>query len=614
MPPALPMPPGRTPRLWQTQALHAIRQAWVEGVSAQVVHAATGTGKGTLLAGVAAGARRAGWRVLILVPRTVLVDDIADRIRILGEACGVVQGGRHQIRAPIVVATYQSLQGRRLRDVGPFDLVITDECHHATAPSYRKIFARVEEARGGRRWLHLGLTATPFRSDGKGGTLGLGEVYGAVVYSHGIVEAIAAGDLVPPRGIRVETHVDVSACRVTSGGDYDEADLIRLVDTPARNRLIAEKHLEHARGRSALAFCVGVDHAEHLAQAMRDAGISAQAVHSRLDSQECARRLAAYQSGQIEALTSADMILEGFDAPRASVLHRARPTMSRVLAVQMVGRGLRTCEEIGKRECLVLDYVDDGVPLELHVESDLTDAAARVAKRAPTLHQPGDMVRHRHSQPPGIGTVLAASDVLCTVEWPDDGERMHGHSELAQVRADDPDAPPPEIVISGASEYRLALLPGQAASGGLGWYGYQGELSTGGRARDGARMTALLRPLANGGWSLWICRTRGRDRTAHKAAGGRDAVDLQRRAEGLLRGWGVRPSLDASWRSQPASDAQIRTLGRMRAAIPTDCTAGEASHMLDAITSREAVRQTIASLRSDKGRRRYSAKRRAGAT
>ena len=607
MPPRLPVPPGQTPRLWQDQALTAFGMAIREGVHRPIIHAATGTGKGTLLAGLCAGAVRGGWPVLVLVHRLNLVDDLANRIKRLGEKVGIVQGPRHQIRAPIVVASVQSLQGRRLNDLGPVNLVITDECHHATASSYQNVYAAVRKARkkAGKpeRFVSLGLTATPFRSDGRGGTLGLGEVYDAVVYSHGIVEAIAAGDLVPPRGIRVETHVDISACKVTAGGDYDEADLARLTDTPARNRLVVEKYVEHGQGLPALAFCVDVAHSEHVAEAFREAGIRAQAIHSKLPPGESTRLISAYLAGKIQVLSSCEMILEGFDAPLAAVLLRIRATMSLVLARQMLGRGLRT--HPGKTECIVIDFVDDGVPLAIADDAaDLSKANEGTASTAPRLFAPGDMVRHRHSDRSGVGLVVDASQIVARVDWTDPPQGVHGHSELALVRPDDPDAPPPEIVISGASDYKLQLLPGQSAVGGMGWYQHLGESSTGGRARDGARIVALMRQNTGGDWSLWIVRYRGSDATANKAAGGRDPIVLQRQAEGILRGWGVSVDLSDPRRGEGATDGQLRILGALRAAHGADITMGEASAMIDALKARAAVRGRIADLRSRHGKRR----------
>jgi hypothetical protein len=172
------------------------------------------------------------------------------------------------------------------------------------------------------------------------------------------------------------------------------------------------------------------------------------------------------------------------------------------------------------------------------------------------------------------------------------------------VRPDDPDAPPPEIVISGASDYKLQLLPGQSAVGGMGWYQHLGESSTGGRARDGARIVALMRQNTGGDWSLWIVRYRGSDATANKAAGGRDPIVLQRQAEGILRGWGVAVDLSDPRRADGATDGQLRILGALRAAHGADITMGEASAMIDALKARAAVRGKISELRSRYGKRR----------
>ena len=106
----LPMPPGQTPRAWQIEATDAVRAAYRRGVLSPIVHAATGTGKGTLLAGLAAASARAGWRVLGLVHRRELVEDLAARTALLGCQVGIVQGPRNQSLAQVVYAMVPSMR------------------------------------------------------------------------------------------------------------------------------------------------------------------------------------------------------------------------------------------------------------------------------------------------------------------------------------------------------------------------------------------------------------------------------------------------------------------------------------------------------------------------
>ena len=606
----LPLPPGQTARDWQLSAVDAVREAYRRGVLRPIVHAATGTGKGTLLAGLAAASARHGWRVLVLVHRRELVEDLATRIAVLGCDVGIVQGARNQTLCQVVVAMVPSMRHRlsqvrgmtgRAGAPAPFSLVITDECHHAPAPSYRAIYDAVgasRQAAGMRaQCLHIGMTATPFRSAGDGSTTGLGAAFDAVVYSHGIVEAIAAGDLVRPTGIRVQTHLRLDGVRVTSGGDYDEADLQRVVDVDERNRLIVDKYDEHGQNRPLLAFAVSVEHAQNLARAFRDAGHDVHAVWGDMPRDERDRLIDGYRTGAVHGLISRDLLFEGFDAPRCSCLLRARPTRSQVVAVQMVGRGLRL--HPGKTDCLVLDFVDDGIDLQLDVEADMTTPGSSLSSTGPRALQVGDRVRHRHDDF-GIGAVMECDSLLATVLWPDQQERRHGCVELRLCSDEETESLPVNLRVVGVTEYDLQLLPGDTPTAGSGWYLDGDVWSCEGRAgtgRDAAGLVVIVRRLASGAWPVWTVQFPG-NRQQPQAVKRGDAPDLQAaRLLGLrwLRSAGDRGSdLTAAWRSRPASPAQQRMLQRLR--VPCDMsrvTAGEASCLIASRRARQAINAAI---------------------
>ena len=604
------MPSGQTPRAWQVEATDAVRAAYRRGILSPIVHAATGTGKGTLLAGLAAASARAGWRVLGLVHRRELVEDLASRTAVLGCQVGIVQGPRNQSLAQVVYAMVPSMRSR-LDDVlgmtgrdgapAPFDLIITDECHHAPAPSYAAIYEAVRESRrrAGRRPapLHIGMTATPFRSDGDGGTIGLGGVYDAVVYSHGIVEAIAAGDLVPPVGIKIQTHVRLDGVRVTRGGDYDEDELQRVVDTDERNRLIVAKYREHGQGRPLLAFACTVEHAQNLAAAFQADGLDVHAVWGDMPRDERDRLIDGYRAGQVLGLVSRDLLFEGFDAPRCSCLLRARPTRSRVIAVQMVGRGLRLAP--GKSDCLVLDFVDEGIDLSLDVEVDLTTPGGSLSTRSPRPLQAGDRVRHRYDDR-GIGGVLEADDLLATVLWPDGDELRHGVHELRLCRDDEAAALPLDLRVVGVTEYALELLPGDTPTAGSGWY-LDGDVwsceGRAGRGRDADGLVVIVRKLSSGRWPVWAVRSpQGRQPPTARKLGEVADLDTARAAglQWMRRQGDTGTDYTADWRARSASDGQRGLLQRLRVARPLDgLTMGEASCLIASRRARQAINREI---------------------
>lgn len=601
----IPLAPGQTPRAWQLSATAAARAAFRQGMQAVIVSAATGTGKGTVLAAWARLASERGGRVLVLVHREELVLDLTARIQAIpGKgSVGVCWASRNEILADIVVASVQSLRSRldQLTPDRAPRLVITDECHHAPAPTYRAIYERLDALHGVDRddppkrwpWHHLGMTATPFRSADAGETTGLGDVYEAVVYEHGIAEAIHAGDLVPVRGIRVETQLDISACRVGKSGDYVEEDLAALVDVEARNSLIVDYYERHGiidgKRLPALVFAASVAHAQHLSDAFTARGHRFRAVWGAMPRRDRAALVGAYLRGELDGLVSRDLLFEGFDAPRASILLKARPTKSRVVFVQMVGRGLRL--HPGKAECLLLDFVDNGCDLDLSSVVNLDPGAARKAAADRTFLA-GDEVEHR-TEPRGRGLVEAVVDgPLYWVQWHESGDRvLHGGADLIRPRADREEADTSGARVARVADYEVLLLPGARRTDAAGWYAYQ-DVWTVGATLGERSLTALVRQTA-GRWSAWIV---SRDvEPSRIVAGLPTREDACAAAEAHLRAGGYSfGRLEAGWKTEPATERQINALRKWR--IRRDLSTisrGEASALLDAVTSRQRVARAI---------------------
>ena len=605
------LPPGRTARQWQTEAAGVIVPAWRRGIHAQCICSATGTGKGTLLAGLAGGLAEAGRSVLVLVHRLTLVDDLVGRVGELGITPGVLQGRRTPGDARLVVACVASVRGKRLAELPPYDVIIVDECHHAGAKAYQDILTHNTKARkkAGKRpeYLHLGFTATDYTADGRGGVRGLSDIY-TTVYRYTVAAAIAAGDLVAPTAIKVETGVDLSSVE-RRGRDYDPEQLAKIINTDARNQLVVEKYREHGDGRPALAFCVDIQHAEDLAAAFRAHGYpTVQALHSNLPKAEQLIRIAAYESGASPVLVSCDQIREGFDSPHTEVILRVRPSLSMVVIVQMLGRGLRL--HPGKSGCLVLDFIDRGLPLQLSVEADMVAEAERRREGALPELQPGDPVRHRYGDVSGVGTVQWVDEGLCGVQWPDD-ERTHGLAELVPVPLDDPERPAPVFEVQGLGEYVLELLPGQTPDTALGWYTRDGVSVIAGRGADGCTYVAHVRQKTDRHWVLWLCRFEGRrNGTAQKLGQDRDRRTVLRLAEAAFRRAGAQRNVQAKWREAAAADGTVKALRYAGLENPRGMTEGEARDILAIHRAGKLIRQTRGSLSREAGRAKYRQHRR----
>lgn len=398
----LPIRPGRSWRPWQIEATEAAR-AGLRAHKTGIIYAATGTGKGDLLAGIAVGSRS---RVLVNVHRRDLVEDLANRINLVGE-CGIVMAERRDFDARIVVGCTPSLANHKDK-LGSFGLLITDEAHMATSAQQRSLHHLAP--------LHLGFTATPYRSAPNGATLGLGSVFRAMFYRYPLQDAIAAGDLCRIEGVRVATKLSLESVP-TKNGDFLAPALEAVVDTPARNDLV----LDHApRDESTLAFCAGVKHAQNLAARAVERGFAAAAVWG--DDPDRAKKLRAYHAGELTLLTSADLLLVGWDEPRVSCILFARPTQSRVVWTQGVGRGTRT--HPGKDRLLLYDFADNG--LDLCGIEDLNEDESLPTTRRLLPFPVGAEVEHKKD---GRRGVVVQVEIQHLVRW-DDAETWHDRAEL----------------------------------------------------------------------------------------------------------------------------------------------------------------------------------------
>jgi hypothetical protein len=292
-------------------------------------------------------------RVLVLVHRDELVEQTLATLRRVAPALevGVVKAERDEVAAGVVVASVQTLaQPRRLERyiaAGPRPvLLVTDEAHHAAAPTYRRIYEAlaVGEPDGP---VHLGYTATPERHDGAG----LQSAFAQIAYCRDIRQMVESGWLAEPRGRIIRVDIDLDAVR-RAHGDYTDAGLDEAMDDAVVSA-IARAWWEHAPGRTTVGFVPSVRTAHMLAAAARDLGARAEAVDGGTPDDERRAVLERLKAGDLHMVANCAVLTEGFDAPNVDCILVARPTQSEGLYVQMVGRGLRLWP--AKRDCLVLD-------------------------------------------------------------------------------------------------------------------------------------------------------------------------------------------------------------------------------------------------------------------
>ncbi len=227
-----------------------------------------------------------------------------------------------------------------------FDYIIVDEAHHASSETYQKIIAYFNP-----KFL-LGMTATEERADNQD----ILEIFRDVAHRLDIETAVENGQLVPVRCIRIKTNIDISNVRF-NGVKYNAQDLENKLFVPERNKLIVDTCLEYGKDRHTVIFCVSVKHAEKITELLQENGVNAVSVSGNMDSNERKELFANYEEGRISVLCACDLLNEGWDSPKTDLLFMARPTMSKLLYTQQLGRGMRLAE--GKADLMVFDFVDN---------------------------------------------------------------------------------------------------------------------------------------------------------------------------------------------------------------------------------------------------------------
>lgn len=251
-----------------------------------------------------------------------------------------------------VFASVQSLNARALDqlDAGHFDVIVIDEFHHGTSPTYRKIVDHF------RPMELLGLTATPERMDGRNIQ---DEFFGGRIAAEmRLWEALENELLSPFHYFGISDNTDLSAVEWKRGA-YDDAALSNvLTGNDARARLIVkavEEKLVEPGAMRALGFCVSVAHAHFMAEYFRSAGLNALALSGETPAEQRRQALADLKSGALQVIFSVDLFNEGLDIPDVDTLLLLRPTSSATLFLQQLGRGLRRSEN--KAVLTVLDFI-----------------------------------------------------------------------------------------------------------------------------------------------------------------------------------------------------------------------------------------------------------------
>lgn len=321
-----------TLRDYQEAGVADIRAVYSSGKRAVLYVLPTGGGKTVLFTYITHHAEKKGNRVYILVHRQELLKQTSDSLDALGVEHGLIAPGFPMTGDRVQVASVQTLV-RRIDKVPRPTLLIVDEAHHASAASWAKVIEYYEPAL-------LGVTATPCRLDGKGLGVDHGGYFEDLVAGPNIKQLIAEGYLTRPVAYAPPTGFDLSAVK-SRFGDYNQKDLAEAMDKPTITGSAVEHYAKLCPGVPAIAFCVSVAHAEHVAAEFRAAGFRAASVDGTMNDGQRKGLITALGRGNLDVLASCDIVSEGTDIPIVGAAILLRPTQSLSLYIQQGGRALR---------------------------------------------------------------------------------------------------------------------------------------------------------------------------------------------------------------------------------------------------------------------------------
>jgi len=336
----------QTLRPYQTQALDALRQSLRSGKKRVLLVAPTGAGKTTIAAAMIDGAVRKGGRVLFLAHRKELIDQCSVRLDQFGIDHGVIMSSHPRARpdASVQVASVQTLI-RRTLPVPP-TLIIVDEAHLAMSDSHQKIVRSFDVPA-------IGLTATPWRSDGRG----LGDLFDDIVVASTPAELTRLGFLAPVVGFAYNVP-DMKGAK-TRGGDWTSEDAEERMNTSRVVGGMVEQYRKHADGKKAVCFAVTIAHSQSIVERFVAAGIPAEHLDGSTPKAQREGILQRLSSGETLVVSNVGVLTEGWDCPTVEVCILARPTKSLSLYLQMAGRVLRRAP--GKEKARLHDHAGNAI-------------------------------------------------------------------------------------------------------------------------------------------------------------------------------------------------------------------------------------------------------------
>lgn len=337
-------------RPYQKEAIECIRSTF-ESEFRQYIEMPTGSGKTITFLQYAKSNHK---RILVIVPSKELMNQVVDTALKFWEPWDISRkGDRYDENInKIHVCIIHSIRGPYLTKLAknPFDLIIVDEAHHIQAESYKKFIKKHCEFFKDPKI--LGCTATPDRLDG----LLLKSILHKCSYKLELEDLIEQGFLCDIEGFNVKTKIELNDL-AGNNSDYSLLQLYKKLCIESRNEMIVSLCKTEMKDRKVLIFCINIAHSKKINQMLIDSGISSEHIDGKMNKISRESIINSFRMGDTSVICNCQLLTEGFDEPSIDGIILARPTLSRSLFVQMIGRGLRIFK--GKKNCKIIDIVDN---------------------------------------------------------------------------------------------------------------------------------------------------------------------------------------------------------------------------------------------------------------
>lgn len=359
-------------RPYQSKGIDDMRSLIGQGCKRILLTMPTGGGKTVVASYIIDASQAYKRRVLFVAHRTELINQTAKQLARFGVTdIGVIKAAdkRWEPNAAVQIASIDTLRNRALGDWIP-DIIVIDECHRALADSYRVLFTIYPEA------LHIGLTATPFRTDNQG----LGELYEAIVICAKPSELMADRFIECPRTFAGPLAPDLSSVYFSQlAHDYHNGQLATAMMKRGLVGNIVEEWQKRAENRRTVCFAVNVEHSKMIVEEFNHACVRAAHIDGTTPADDRLHILLKLEKGDIKVVSNCDVLTEGWDQPSVKCTILARPTQSLRMHLQQTGRPLRPFEGITP---IILDHAGNcarhGLPQEDRV-FDLSVGQKRTA-------------------------------------------------------------------------------------------------------------------------------------------------------------------------------------------------------------------------------------------